>query len=63
MAQPVITVVCSTDARWETSAAWQQAEMSTKELSDEVGKNASVAQAAARQAAAEAQVRPFDVCT
>ncbi|KZT75014.1 hypothetical protein DAEQUDRAFT_807286 [Daedalea quercina L-15889] len=45
----------NTDARWETSAAWQQAEMSTKELSDEVGKNASQAQTAARQAAAEAQ--------
>ncbi|EPT01523.1 hypothetical protein FOMPIDRAFT_90189 [Fomitopsis schrenkii] len=43
------------DARWETSAAWQQAEMSNKKLSDEVGNNANVAQAAARQAAAEAQ--------
>lgn len=52
----------SIDARWETSAAWQQAEMSNKKLSDEVGNNANVAQAAARQAAAEAQVRLFNAC-
>ncbi|KAH9836927.1 uncharacterized protein C8Q71DRAFT_577911 [Rhodofomes roseus] len=46
----------NTDSRWETSAAWQQAEMSTKELSDEVNKNASQAQTAAQQAASEARV-------
>ncbi|KAH9937296.1 uncharacterized protein B0H18DRAFT_969977 [Fomitopsis serialis] len=53
--QILIAVACSTDAHWETSAAWQQAEMSTKELSDEVGKNAGQVQTAARQAASEAQ--------
>ncbi|KAI0727801.1 hypothetical protein C8Q72DRAFT_795635 [Fomitopsis betulina] len=43
------------ESRWETSAAWQQAEMTSKKLSDEVGKNANATQVAAQQAAAEAQ--------
>ncbi|KAI0964047.1 hypothetical protein AcW1_000959 [Taiwanofungus camphoratus] len=43
------------DARFETSAAWAQAEASTSGLSDEIGKNAQQLQSVAEEAASEAQ--------
>ncbi|CCM04435.1 uncharacterized protein FIBRA_06615 [Fibroporia radiculosa] len=43
------------DARFDTSVAWAQAEASTNKLSREIGQNAAQIQAAAGQAADEAQ--------
>jgi len=44
---------------WETTAQWAKAEASTRELSDEVDKNAQREAEAAKQAADAALVRPL----
>ena len=48
--------VIRSDARYETTAAWQAAEASTAELQNEVERNARKTHNVAEQAAAEAEV-------
>lgn len=52
-----LTVLNRSDARFETTAAWQAAEASNVELQNEVERNAQQAHQVAGQAANTAQVR------
>ena len=54
--------VIRSDARYETTAAWQAAESSTAELQKEVEKNAKAAHNVAEEAAAEAGVSSWSLC-
>ena len=56
--KPIISGPGASNETWETTAQWASAEASTRELADEVEKNARREAEAAKQAADAARVRP-----
>ena len=55
--KPILSGPGGSKEAWETTAQWASAEASTRELSDEVEKNARREAEAAKQAADAARVR------
>ena len=56
--KPIQSRPDASNETWETTAQWAKAEASTRELSDEVERNARKEAEAAKQAADAARVRP-----